>query len=173
MKQPLPLTDYVASIDFSRVTPLLRASFACYKTASEKYTAMCREDHQQTQQNFRELGESRDVTPIQSNPGEDALAFIKRMAQRFALQKEAWEASRSAQQGRSAELCLFARTYVQANERLTAVYKGLQERGELTREDERLFRAICKHDLHSFRRDQEELDLMVNEAFSALRAVCK
>lgn len=172
MKQPLTLTDYVTSIYFSRVTPLLRASFACYKTASERYATMRREDHQQTQQAFRELKEY-SATSLQPNPGEDTLAFIERMTPNFALQQEAWKTSRSTQQKRSVELGVFRQAYVQANERLTAVYKGLQERGELTRDDKQLFAAITRHDLHSFRRDQEELALMVNEAFSALRAACK
>ena len=152
---PASFDTYLQGIDFSKVTPVLRVSFDIYRTASDRYRDQYRANHASALQAHTAANERFQA--FRERPKSDALALLKDLIQQCPSQHKSREESQQHQQLARVELDRFVNEYTQSHNRFIHVYKGLQERGELTRQDKRLLDALCHHDLASFREDQQQL----------------
>ena len=160
---PISFDTYLQGIDFSKITPALRVSFDLYRTASDRY----HDQHQASVSQSNTAANERFQAP-RERPKRDALALLNDIIEESARQDKAREDYEQEQQLVRAELARLAKAYTQPNDRLVHVYKGLQERGELTRQDKRLFDALCNHNIARFREDQQRLTMTLDQVFSAL-----
>ena len=160
---PISFDTYLQGIDFSKITPTLRVSFDLYRAASDRY-----HDQHQASVSQSNTASNERLQTLKERPKSDALALLQDIIEEGASQDKAREDYKREQQLARVEFDRLAKAYTQSSDRLVHVYKGLQERGELTRQDKRLFDALCNHNIARFREDQQRLTMTLDQVLSPL-----